>query len=88
MSENSELPMFFGASPYIFSNAKRLRSYMTPAEFKVWNFLKSKNVLGVRFRPQHPLGIYIADFYCNKISLVIEIDGEIHNTESHIEYDH
>ena len=88
MSENNELPMFCEASAYIFSNAKRLRSSMTPAEFKVWNFLKGKNILGVRFRPQHPLGIYIADFYCNKISLVIEIDGEIHNNESRKEYDH
>jgi very-short-patch-repair endonuclease len=87
MSENNNIPMFFEASADIFSKAKQMRSHMTPAEFKVWNFLKGNNVLGVRFRAQHPLGIYIADFFSFKINLVIEIDGEIHNTEGHKEYD-
>jgi very-short-patch-repair endonuclease len=87
MSDNSEIPMFFEACADIFSKAKQLRSHMTPAEFKVWNFLKNNNILGIRFRAQHPLGIYIADFFSYKINLVIEIDGEIHNTENHKEYD-
>ena len=87
MSNNSAIPMFFEAPADIFSKAKQLRSRMTPAEFKVWNFLKCNNVLGVRFRAQHPLGIYIVDFFSFKIKLVIEIDGEIHNSECHIEYD-
>jgi very-short-patch-repair endonuclease len=34
-----------------------------------------------KFRRQHPISIYIADFYCNKIKLVIEIDGSIHDSE-------
>jgi very-short-patch-repair endonuclease len=87
MPDNSEIPMFFEASADIFSKAKQLRTHMTRAEFKVWNFLKCNNVLGVRFRAQHPLGVYIADFFSFKINLVIEIDGEIHNTESNKEYD-
>jgi very-short-patch-repair endonuclease len=87
MSENSEIPMFLEAPADIFAKAKYLRSHMTSAEFNVWNFLKGKNLLGVRFRAQHPLGIYIADFYCFKLNLVIEIDGEIHNTLIQKEYD-
>jgi very-short-patch-repair endonuclease len=87
MSENSELPMFFEAPADIFANAKNLRSHMTHAEFIVWNFLKGNNLRGVRFRAQHPIGLYIADFFSYKLNLVIEIDGEIHNTESQKEYD-
>jgi very-short-patch-repair endonuclease len=81
MSDNSETPMFFEAPSDIFAKAKQLRTKMTPAEFKLWNFLKGKNILGVRFRAQHPIGLYIADFYCHKIGLVIEIDGKIHDSE-------
>ena len=81
MSDNSEIPMFFEAPADIFANAKYLRRHMTRAEFKLWNFLKGNNVLGVRFRAQHPLGIYIADFYSYSINLVIEVDGEIHESE-------
>jgi very-short-patch-repair endonuclease len=87
MCENSEIPMFFEAPADIFVKAKYLRSHMTRAEFIVWNFLKGKNLLGVRFRAQHPLGIYIADFFSYKLNLVIEIDGEIHNSKSQKEYD-
>jgi very-short-patch-repair endonuclease len=60
---------------------------MTRAEFIVWNFLKCNNVSGIRFRAQHPIGLYIADFFSLKLNLVIEIDGEIHNAESQQEYD-
>lgn len=87
MAYYSEIPMFCDAPPDIFIKAKYLRLNMTPAEVKVWNFLKGKNVLGIRFRAQHPLGVYIADFYCHTIRLIIEIDGEIHNDESCREYD-
>jgi very-short-patch-repair endonuclease len=87
MSDNSEIPMFFEAPADIFSKAKQLRSNMTRAEFIVWNFLKCNNMLGVRFRAQHPLGVYIVDFFSFKLNLVIEIDGEIHNSESRKEYD-
>ena len=34
-----------------------------------------------KFRRQHPISIYIADFYCHKLKLVIEIDGSVHNSE-------
>ncbi len=38
-----------------------------------------EGINGLKFRRQHPIGIYIADFYCHKARLIIEIDGEIHN---------
>jgi cyclase len=70
--------MFEGASHLIFENAKQLRKNMTEAEMVLWLNLK-KGIGGLKFRRQHPISIYIADFYCHKIKLVIEVDGSIHN---------
>lgn len=53
---------------------------MTFAEKVLWERIKA-NQLGVNFRRQHPIHIYIADFYCHKVKLIIEIDGEYHHTE-------
>jgi imidazole glycerol-phosphate synthase subunit HisF len=69
--------MFLGAGAPIFRNAEELRYRMTAAEELLWGYLKSKQ-LGVKFRRQHPLGIYVADFYCHQHKLVIELDGGIH----------
>lgn len=69
--------MFLGANGKIFEFAKRLRHNMTPAEVFLWEKL-SGNQFKVKFRRQHPVGNYIADFYCHKHKLVIELDGSIH----------
>ena len=69
--------MFYGASPIIFELAKKLRNNLTDTEAHLWYYL-SNNQLGVRFKQQHPIENYIADFYCHKYKLVIEIDGSIH----------
>ena len=69
---------YFGAPAETIEFAKRLRKHMTPAEKVIWQRLKGKNIKRLKFRRQHPIGHYIADFYCHKIRLVIEIDGPIH----------
>ena len=69
--------MFLGANHLIFKNAEALRNNMTPAEMLLWGYLKGSQI-GAKFRRQHPLGIYIADFYCHQHKLVIELDGGIH----------
>jgi very-short-patch-repair endonuclease len=76
--------MFYGAKRKIFQNAEVLRSNMTISEKLLWERL-NKSQLGVRFKAQHPLDIFVADFYCHKFKLVVEIDGEIHNKQK--EYD-
>jgi very-short-patch-repair endonuclease len=53
----------------------------------LWDKLKNRNVFKARFRRQHPLGIFIVDFYCHEYKLAIEIDGEIHLKNEVIEYD-
>ncbi len=72
--------MFLGASHLIFENAKELRKNLTYSEMLLWGYLKTKP-LDCKFRRQHPLGIYIADFYCHPLKLVIEVDGSIHDVE-------
>ena len=70
--------MFLGAGDLIFKNAAALRNTMTPAEMLLWSHLKG-NQLGTKFQRQHPLGIYIADFYCHQHKLIVELDGSIHH---------
>ena len=77
--------MYFRATPEIINNARMLRENMTASEKLLWERLKTKQICGVRFRRQHPIFIFIADFYCHEARLVVEIDGEIHNQQ--IEYD-
>jgi len=72
-----ERKMFFEASPDIFKYAHWLRRHMTESELILWKRLRNNN-LGVRFKAQHPMLYYIADFYCYALKLVIEIDGPIH----------
>lgn len=78
--------MFEGASHLIFANAKRLRKNMTGAEKVLWMHLK-KGINNIKIRRQHPIGLYIADFYCHKLKLIIEVDGSIHNEPEIIEFD-
>lgn len=50
---------------------------MTPAESVLWGYLKGSQ-LGCKFRRQHPISVFIADFYCHQHKLILEIDGSIH----------
>jgi very-short-patch-repair endonuclease len=73
-----EYPMYFGAKPKIFKLAKELRKLETEAEKQLWSRLKKNQIMGLQFRRQHPINRFIADFYCPKIKLIIEVDGSIH----------
>ena len=76
--------MHKGAPQSSFIKAKYLRRNMTTAERRLWDFLKNKELLGYKFRRQHPIHIYIVDFYCHELRLIIEIDGEYHNEGAQI----
>ena len=75
-----EKKMFYKASPLLFARAKELRNNVTHAEMILWGYLKTRP-LGYKFRRQHPIGIYIADFFCYKLKLIIEVDGSVHTKE-------
>ncbi len=79
--------MFYGAEPIIFERARKMRRHQTEAEIKLWEILQNKKMMGLRFKRQHPISNYIADFYCHKIKLVVEVDGKIHFTQERKEYD-
>ena len=63
-----------------------LRKNSTSPEQKLWRKIRNKQ-LGVKFRRQHGIGRYIADFYCAELNLVIEIDGDSHFEQNAEEYD-
>jgi very-short-patch-repair endonuclease len=72
------------ATPKARLNARALRRDMTDAERKLWSGLRGEQ-LGFKFRRQHPLGNYIADFACLEPKLIVELDGSQH--EDNHDYD-
>lgn len=63
------------------ANARTLRRSLTPPERLLWSKVKNSQLGGLRFRKQHPIGPYIADFYCHELRLVVEIDGPTHRDD-------
>ena len=82
-----EKKMFYNATPNTFQNAKWLRNNSTKHEQILWECLRKNKILGVRIKRQHPIGTYIADFYCHAAKLVIEIDGVYHDHAEQKLYD-
>ena len=60
---------------------------MTRAEKILWSRIREKKINGHKFRRQQPIFDYIADFYCNELKLIIEVDGEIHSLPEKTNYD-
>jgi len=83
--EELDKSMYFNASHPTMEAARILRKNMTKPENILWERLKGNQVCGLRFRRQHPIDFFIADFYCHAAKLVIEVDGEIHGIQN--EYD-
>lgn len=65
---------------------KLLRAQATPAEKLFWVWLR-KECSQFKWRRQHSLGYYIADFYCHELKLAIELDGHHHDHGDRFEYD-
>jgi very-short-patch-repair endonuclease len=68
-----------------FENAKRMRKDPTHEEYVMWEEVRNRKLLNHKFRRQHPLNKYIADFYCYELAPVIELDGKYHEEEEAIE---
>jgi very-short-patch-repair endonuclease len=58
--------------------ARGLRQSMTDAEHTLWYRLRNRQLQGCKFRRQHDIGPYIADFVCAEAMLVVELDGGQH----------
>ncbi len=76
-----------GANGKLYEFSRELRQVETEAEKVLWEWLRNKKLNGLKFRRQHPLSSYIADFYCHEKKLVIELDGAIHETKENMDYD-
>ena len=82
--ENS---MYYNAPEFVIRLAKVLRANQTQAEKEIWKIIGARQIMGLHFRRQHPVNMYVADFYCHSIKLAIEIDGEIHRKREKREND-
>jgi very-short-patch-repair endonuclease len=58
--------------------ARGLRAGQTLAERILWDKLRDRRFLGLKFRRQFPFASFIADFYCEEVKLVVEVDGSVH----------
>ena len=67
--------------------ARFLRRTMTKAEVILWTRLRGKQLGGHKFRRQHPIGPYIADFACTSQQIVLEVDGWTHSSDAEREHD-
>ena len=72
-------------NPILIPRARAMRREMPEPEFRMWVGCLQK--MSVRFRRQRPIGRFIVDFYCAALKLVIEIDGNSHDSEEAAAYD-
>ena len=73
--------------PQLLEFAKTMRTNATDAENFMWQLIRAKRFMNLKFRRQHVIAPYIVDFYCHELGLVIELDGNQHGTDDAIEYD-
>ncbi len=73
--------------PHLKSYSRQLRSNMTDVEQLLWQHLRRKQMLGVQFYRQKPIGQFIVDFYAPAIGLVIELDGGQHFEQNTLGHD-
>jgi primosomal protein N' (replication factor Y) len=62
--------------------ARRLRRDLTDCERNIWHHLRNRALMGYKFRRQHPVGPYIADFACVEARLIVELDGGQHRDDA------
>ncbi len=67
--------------------ARRLRRELTKAEIVLWTRLRRYDREPHKFRRQHPIGLYVADFAHLKAKLVVELDGATHSEDAELAHD-
>lgn len=74
-------------NPRLKNNARQLRKKMTDSERRLWSRLRGKQLLGIQFYRQKPIGNHIVDFFAPKAKVVIEVDGSQHRESWHVAKD-
>ncbi len=70
-------------NPHLRDKARHLRKNLTDSEAALWSRLRNKQLLGIQFYRQKPIGEYIVDFFAPRARLVVEVDGAQHLGGSH-----
>jgi very-short-patch-repair endonuclease len=76
-----------GAPPINMFYGRENRKKSTEAESVLWTYLRGRKLHGFKFRHQHPISDFVADFYCHESKLIVEIDGNYHNSIEQMQYD-
>lgn len=87
LNDTFEYEFYFGASAETKAQAAELRKNMTYAEKVLWQQLRNRKLNNLKFRRQHPVDIFILDFYCHEKRLAVEVDGGIHKSPEQKEWD-
>jgi len=69
-------------SKQMIRRARDLRHAATPPEQLLWSAIRNGQIGRMKFRRQHPIGPYVADFYCHTAGLVVEVDGMSHDDKA------
>jgi len=72
--------------PLLLEFSKSMHHTVTDAESLMWQLLRARSFMNLKFHRQHVIKLYIVDFYCHELGLVIELDGCHHNTDGGKEY--
>lgn len=72
---------------YLEKYRKELRNNTTKAESMLWKALQGRRLEGRKFRRQQSIDNFIVDFFCPQEKLIVELDGEVHNTAVSDNYD-
>ncbi|UZQ52970.1 DUF559 domain-containing protein [Trichothermofontia sichuanensis B231] len=65
--------------------ARQLRQESTPSEAILWEMLRNRKLEGRKFRRQHPIGVFVVDFFCKEEALIVEVDGPVHDTQQDLD---
>lgn len=87
MDEEYNNNLHKGAIGKLYQYGRELRVTSTKAEKVLWEYLRNRNLGGLKFRRQHPIDKFIADFYCHEKKIVVELDGAIHDDKMNAQYD-
>jgi very-short-patch-repair endonuclease len=68
------------AQPWRTNRARSLRSTSTSAEDRLWSYLRNRQLGGLKFVRQAPMGPYFADFLCRERKMIVEVDGGTHSS--------
>ncbi len=76
-----------GQQPWRTNRARVLRNKQTSAEQKLWSRIRNRQLAGMKFSRQTPIGDYFADFVCRKHNIIVEVDGATHGTHLEVAQD-